>query len=750
MSFQSILQREGWRPQTLFTKILCQNCLSRNMPYRPVTTRVNLLDHFRNELYHPEKYTTHLKIESPIAETTITRRVARKRLLKSYCRLKTQEPQSLAELTREDIDQFLMRFTVHTDYLVAKRPMVEAFYILKELKEGKFIHVPFGVQEAEQMICLAAELKYFDKAVDLLKEYALEKKLLLSMQTYDAVLQLLSEKKNIAELEFWLGHIANTPHLSLTEDTIRSVTLCYLGHGQLESAAMYVKKNHTGLKLTQLVADYGQNDVELIERVLNYFASQALSNRKLHLTRKIYMQKTELGISSFKLLKQLISRCIHKGELRTGEIVLDGAISLNDLRGAQLCSDYLINAYLSEKNIKQSLTIWEKMVEGGMELEQSTLDGLLIHCAKLKYHTDVLRLYRRYQEIYPNMTMEAQVYAVRCLVMTKELTTAKILSKNLVESMPNMNKSLAKLTARTLFSLSAKSGDIGLFERTFNQVEGLDLDLRHKGLTSLVSCYLKRNNVLAAKMAFKNMAKHTDGPDVVDFNILMRTVVLEDKTMNHEKILEILKHMALVNITPNHTTMRTMLSYYEQGSSMLPQIYKKLLEMPLRGSDQVFLNNIAISKLLTKYNIEDIAGRFFYNDRGLILPNQRGKPIERDGITYKILLVASLENKKYISITEKLLKDMLARGIKPTRKLYESFINRLCEQGRINKAKRYIEEMEKNIGERPNQKTYTKLVDGLYNINRPELAMEVIKTNIGQEAMDRQVRRRLEGRPKHK
>ena len=139
------------------------------MPYRPVTTRVNLLDHFRNELYHPEKYTTHLKIESPIAETTITRRVARKRLLKSYCRLKTQEPQSLAELTREDIDQFLMRFTVHTDYLVAKRPMVEAFYILKELKEGKFIHVPFGVQEAEQMICLAAELKYFDTEVYLLK-----------------------------------------------------------------------------------------------------------------------------------------------------------------------------------------------------------------------------------------------------------------------------------------------------------------------------------------------------------------------------------------------------------------------------------------------------------------------------------------------------------------------------------------------------------------------------------------------------
>ncbi|CAO3697972.1 unnamed protein product [Rhizopus stolonifer] len=756
MSFQSILQREGWKPQNLFTKILCYKCLSRRLPYTyklisttTVKPQTTLLDHFRKELYQPNKYTKpESTVYRPFTETVMARRNARKRLFKRYWRLKTRSPQQLAQLTRKDVDFFITKFTVVSDNLLSKRPMIEAYYILKELKEGRFIHVPFGNQEAERMICLAAELKWTDKTMALLKEFILEEKRPLTIRAFDAALELLAENQDVTEMNFWFDYIVKQK-LEMTEATIRPFVMYYIDMGKPELAAAFIKKNKEKLavkKLSELYATYWQDTQQLLERTLNSFSSQAIAERKLHLARHIYKLKTKSGMNSYKSLKKLMSRCIHKKELRTAEIILNDTISLKDTRGAQLCSEYIINHYLSRFNVGQSLAIWDIMQQGGMDLNQQTTDDLLIQCAKAKYHVDVLRLYQRRQEIYPNPSLEVQVYAVRCMVFSKELVQAKILSKGLVESLPKMNKDLSMLAARSLLSLCAKSGDLGLFERTFKQIETLGLKLRHKSLTSLSACYVMRNNAKSAKIAFQNIVQHTNGPDVVDFNILMRTVILEDQTMNHEKILEILKHMALVNIMPDETTMRTMLKYYEPESSVLPELYKKLLEMPLRGSDLVYLNNIAISKLLTRHGIQDIAGRFLFNDKGLILPEQRGRAIERDGITYKILLTACLQTFNHSSIAEKLIKDMLSRNIKPPRNLYESFIQALCKQKKISKARRYIENMEANTGEKPNQKTYTKLADALYDMNKPELGKEVLTQNLAKDSFDRYIKRRLEGK----
>ncbi|KAL4212927.1 hypothetical protein CU097_007618 [Rhizopus azygosporus] len=719
MSFQSILQREGWRPQNhLFTKLLCQNCLSRSMPpfYRrwastipqQKTVERNLLDHFREELYHPEKYVPDPNVQSysPLVKTTITRRLTRKRLLKSYWRLKTKDPQRLAELTRQDIDQFISRFVVNSDDLVAKRPMVQIFYILQELKNGRFEQVSFGPNEAEHMICLAAELKWTDKCLALLHEIALKQKLSLSIRTYDAVFQLLSENKNLQEMEFWLNHMKEQS-IGLTERTIRSVFLCHLGRGQAGDGIAYVKQNAKGSKLLSLIDEYGDDKTELLPRLLSYFAMQALSEKQLYVARNIYIQKIELGLSSNSLLRRIMRACIQANELHTAEVVLRDTISIQDTKGAQLCADLLIDTLLHQRNIVHSVSVWQKMTQSGIELSQQTVDKLLVHCAKYKYHADVLRLYKRYQKVYPNMSYEARVRAVRCMVLVREYPLAKKLAEGLVAHIRNMDHRLGKLAARTFFSLSAKTGDIELFEQTFSQIEDLGPTIRHRGLTSLMACYIKRGDLLAAKSAFKSMADYTKGPDVVDFNLLMRTVLLEDKTINHEKILEILKHMALVNITPNQTTIRHMIQYYEQGSSMLNELYKKLLEMPLRKSDQVILNNMAIDKLLTKYSVEYVANLFFKNDRGLILPGENGKAIDRDTITYKMLLSACLsDNKPSLTIAERLIKDMLSRGIKPSMKHYVMFIELLGKKGNFRKARKYIKNMEENTGEKPKPTLY--------------------------------------------
>ncbi|KAI9247856.1 hypothetical protein BY458DRAFT_526810 [Sporodiniella umbellata] len=721
MSFQSALQKEGWKLQSLLTKTPCHKCLSRvpeasrwtSIRFKTTTTPPYAsLEGFRSELYNsgninlPKSANLSLSVEKVIA-----RRLARKRLLKSYWRLKMHNPQKLKKLSAEDVQLFIQRFSVYSGDIVSKRPMIESFYILREIKDRVFTQVTFTDAQAERMIFLATELKWFDKAVALTRLFAVEEKRQISIKTLDSLFQVLSERKDIDQMKHWWKYLKKKD-MNPTEHTMRAFFMCYLRLG----------KQRTGVNFIQ-----------------------ATAARKYHLARMIYMQRQELGMNGEKILKNLISRCLSRKELRIAESILDSTISLKDTNGAQICSEHIINYYISRLNNNQAIKIWEKMMENGIDLDKKTMDTLMISCANAKLHADTLRLYHRYQEIYPAIPHKLQTLAVRCMVNTREFDLAKRLSRDLLRSMPKMRKPLAALAARSLFSLSAKTGDFVLFEKAFNIANDLNLFLKHRALTSLAACYVKSKNTDEAKIVFKNIVNHTKGPDIYDFNILMRVVMEEDKAINHEKILDILKHMSLVHLTPNETTMRTMTKYYKAGSSMLLEIYKKMLEMPLKGSDLVYLNNIAISKQLQCEDLPSVVGKFFDNDKGKFFPGQNGRAIERDGITYKILLVDSLKHSRHIAISERLIKDMLSRDIKPSRALYESFIRSLCQQGKIKKARRYIEEMEANTGEKPSKETYTKLISGLVNQHKTKQGKEVSKEDIGEDCYDRRIRLLLGG-----
>ncbi|EPB88978.1 hypothetical protein HMPREF1544_04239 [Mucor circinelloides 1006PhL] len=293
---------------------------------------------------------------------------------------------------------------------------------------------------------------------------------------------------------------------------------------------------------------------------------------------------------------------------------------------------------------------------------------------------------------------------------------------------PELKPDLAKSAVRALFSLSAQTGQVELFERAFQLNKKFDLSLTHVGLSSLVACYLMKGDVQSAKSTFKIVASHTSGPDVVDFNLLMRaTVMEEDKASAYDKILDILTHMKLVNVTPDLSTMRTMLNSYDSTSTMRNSLYNKLLNSPSASrADQVFLNNIAITNLLAKKDIEFMVGLLFRDNRGELFPGQDNKPIEVNGLTFKILMDAATFDVKNSSIAEKLFKSMRSRGMKPEKETYEKLISILARKGRLQKARRYITKMEQETGCKADVETYTKLVDGLLRIGKPHLAKEII------------------------
>jgi pentatricopeptide repeat protein len=649
--------------------------------------------------------------------------------MKLYKSLK-QRPQLLTQLTQQDVDNLLGRFTsTPPDDATVNGPLLTAFGILDDWKKGTvFQHLPFRQQDAETMIYLACELDWTDRAEALLKEVSDKD---VSAASYEAVMGLLSKHKQQQRLDFWLKHLTEA-NVTLTRGMVRSIVLCHVATNQLDTAAHFLKRNHPGQDLAQLVTQHVMDDRELLDQALNVFAMDCMAKWRLNDMRWIYLRKRYLGMGTSVIIRNVVSKSLHTGHVYTAERMLSDTIYMQDIAGAQLCAKRLIQWYLSKKDINHGVRVWEQMEKRNLILPIDVVQSLLIQAAKLKYHVDTLRLYRRCKELYPikgrGLNPESHVHVLRCMVRSKQFREAFQVLPDVEALVPDMRPNLARTAVRSMFSLCAQTGKVDLFERVFDMSERMDLSVTHEGLTSLIACYLSRGDVQSAKSAFQTVASHTDGPDVVDFNLLMRTVVMEDNNkVDYDKIFDILRHMKLVNVTPDETTMRTMLGFYESGSDMQNNLYQKLLLHPSASrSDHVFLNNIALTNLVRDTSVEHAAKVLMKNDRSALFPDQQRQPIQCNGLSFKILLDAATADTRYSVIAEKLYKDMRARGLKPNKDVYENLISCLTKKGKIAKARRYISKMEQETGFKADVKTYTKLVDGLIRMGKPHLAKEII------------------------
>ncbi|GAN06627.1 hypothetical protein MAM1_0130c06114 [Mucor ambiguus] len=782
MSFQSIISpsREGWKSQRLFAQI-CHSCLSRRTPvlthhvrrntslasaattstsaatststtiplksvirsHKPthnktsstsITTRdkQKLLESLRNELYHHDTSTSlqspdpRISTYSPLVRKAISRRESRKQLLEIYYLLKAS-PHHFAQLTQLDFDTLVSRLMSNPDDLTTNASMYEAYQILQDLKRRKFKNAQYRLEDAEKMIYLAAELNYSKRAEDLLAETTAKWKT-VGMATYEAVMRVLSKNKQQDRIDYWLKHIQKLD-LAPTRSIVSSVIMCMIASDQLEAAAHYLKRNHPGQDLAQLVTRYVADERQLLDEALNIFAVDCMGQWRLNDMRLIYMRKRHFGMSTFSVVKNLLDKSIHTGQLHTAEQLLSDALYMQDTTSAQVCSKKLIDWYISQKDIAHAVRVWEQMEEHNLAVPLHTMQVLLARAAKLRYHVDTMRLYKRCKELYPGFIQaDTRVHVLRCLIRSKQYDTAQIVSLEVEKMVPDMKPDLAKAAVRALFSLSAQTGQVDIFESAFQLNKQLELSLTHVGLSSLVACYLIKGDVQSAKSTFKIIAAHTSGPDVVDFNLLMRaTVMEEDKATAYDKILDILTHMKLVNVSPDSSTMRTMLNSYNATSTMRDSLYDKLLNSPSASrADQVFLNNIAITSLLKKKKIEFMVGLLFRDNRGELFPGQDDKHIEVNGLTFKILMDAATLDDKNSNIAEKLFKSMRSRGMKPEKETYEKLISMLARKGRLQKARKYITKMEAETGCKADVETYTKLVEGLLKMGKPHLAKEII------------------------
>lgn len=747
MSFQS-LRKEGWKSQKLLVK-LCHDCLSKRTPVisnlkRYTTMSVkphkSLLDVFRTELYQPTKY--HNPDYSSLNVRTIDRRQVRNRLLENYYLIKKQQPALFTQLTLDDLDKFTSYFLLKPPNDPQSAPAFrQILKIYEDWKSGKlFPHLPFRQQDLENMIYITTELGLLDKSEQLLRE-AIDQNKHLSSQPFEDVIRLLSKEKRIDDIDHLLKY--TTPTLKI----VQSVVLYHLGKGELEKAAQFLRDHHPGEDLSQLVSRHSNDDRELLDQALNVFAMDSLKKWRLNDMRTIYHRKRFFGMSTYTVIHRLVNKGLHTGQVHIVEKLLDDTMHLLDTTNIQLCAKQLIHYYITRKKIIHAVAIWEKLANQDIKLPCSVLEPLVVQAAKLKYHVDTMRMYKQLKILYPNqISPETPIHVLRGLVYAKQFERALDMCPEVEPLISLVKPSVAKLGVRTLFGLSAQTGNLTMFERIFALSDSLELNLAHKGLTSLIAAYLSRKDVASAKSAFQSMASNTTGPDVVDFNLLMLTVAFEDAKDIKPKILEILKHMKMVGIAPNRTTMRTLIGIYKDHSDMQTNLFDRLLsEEQGSRSNEVFINNIALTLLLERTDVERAAGVLLSNDRGLLFSSRKNQPIHCNGLTYTILLDAATRNGKTANIAEKLFKSMRSRGLKPSRHIYENLVEVFARQGKIAKARRYIATMEQEVGEKAGKSTYLKLVDGLLDLKKPELAKQVIERDLlSQVTLDSDISQKLE------
>lgn len=739
--------REGWKSQKLLQ--VCCDCLSRRTPVRRLTSVVNkttiepklnskLLDQFRTDLYQQTKMTD--TKYSPLVRKAIARREERQRLMTSYRELKKSA--SVSALTQHDVDELINKLKITHDASFNQGPCQDAFDILQDVRKGK-LAIEFRQQDLEYMIYLSTELKWTKKSLALLTE-ATELYENVDISCFEAVFNLVSTKQQHTAIERWLNYLEEKG-VKPTRSMMKSMVLCDLN--DLDKAAKVIRKYGSSYgDVSQLINKYSKEENrELVDHALNIFAMDCLKGWRLNDMRYIYLRKRQFGMSTTIIVKNLMDKSVYTGQIKMAELLLLDTMKLQDMNNIQTCCRKLIQYYLNKGDIKHSVQVWQLLEKNGYLIERQVLYNLLLQSSKLKYHTDTIKIYQRYMTLYPqHIDHQLQVSVLKCTIRSKDFRNAYNLQEKIQDQIQYMKPPLARIAIQSLFSLSAQTGNIELFERVFNISEKLKLSLTHKGLTSLVACYLKRGDVRSAKAAFQSVASHTDGPDVVDFNLLMRTVVMEDKgIVNYDKIFDILQHMNLVNVTPDETTMRTMLRFYTSESDMQKSLYDKLLTNPEAASrfNQVYLNNLAFKSLLTRSSVEDVVGILMRNNRSELFPKQENERIHVNGMTYNILFHKANQSAKYSSISEKLLKDMESRGMKPSVEIYQDLIKNLAKKGKIAKARKYIEKMESDTGEKCTLKTWNYLVDGLISLSKPNLAKEIILKDINIPLDDRTIKK---------
>ncbi|CAO3636359.1 unnamed protein product [Cunninghamella blakesleeana] len=584
----------------------------------------------------------------------------------------------------------------------------------------------------------------------------------------------------------------------------------------------------TGLeKILLLLGKYGKNKNEF-----NYTDSRQLYRVQCQFYKRYKTNDNmDYGLKKQPMagLLQLVQQCVRMDRLDWVHELLNDAMYYGHQHGKKVIGRYLLQSYIAKDNLRHALDLHFNLTNNDMNssdeiifpIEQSK--SLLIKSAKAKYHMDIYKLYHYMMKTSP-LSLDLRLYTrvLQSFIRTKHYQYAQQVVNDALHQSHIYESTASTLHTNRFFniiySLCAQTGDLELFQRVVSVQRAVGLhDLHHHSLTSLMSTYIKINQIPSAKAVFDHLDQSTlnnnnnvnninnnsnnnnnshvntnvyhyhqnnsqdsyqsqqqqqqqsqqhfisneekinkPGVDVVDYNLLLLTAAKEENGNGPmaNNVLEILRQMSDRGISPNKTTLRTLLALYKKNEGPMEEeiFHQLLMDTKATKEDQIWLNNMKLTKLIHNSNdnnnnnndVRKENEKNVFLATKLFLSNQRenlfsiipspssslsSQPILANSMTYKILLDQLTKYPRHARLADTVYLQMRSKGWRPPMEIYERLMILWLKKGRYQKMKSIMDDYCQDMGlQHPPTRMYTLLLDRLVILKNRNLIQYWVKT----------------------
>lgn len=653
----------------------------------------------------------------------IMRKYSRIRAIKLYNVIRS-EPELMMQMTNRDFQALVEVFTPNPDSMDTVKVAWRGIQILKDLQRLESPNATFRQQDAEALIYLCADVGNVVKAEQAMQALVAKGKT-PSARTYSVLISRLAQQGNMASAEAWLKNMRVSGHWPPSESILGSLVDGYLRAGDERTAMTVLREYSPEESLARRALEAGKEDRTVLDVALHTAGMEYVKGFRLNDARRVYQQKWKLGCSSVGLLKALVAQGMENFQTTTMWQLLQDTLNNKDREGLNIVAGYMLKCSIQRDNIKDAIRLWRLVSD---ELDPNLYAAVLSKAAQARYHEDTMLVYRKFRKQYPNnMTIDLFNSVLSAMVYSKSYKYAFAVYKDLKRTVPPTEMNTDTLNA--LYGLCAQTGDLSLLAEVTQLSEKGCIDPGHKAMASMMACYLTLGNADMAKEIFDHIAKERE-PDVVEYNLLIRAMSMKSAVPEYGALLAILRHMASVEKIPEASTYRTLMDAY-RDTDMEQRLMEQIIRDPKSHKrDHVFVNNMALTRIIAKEGPDVAARKFLTGHRGAIISFTRGDWIDFDGMTYKILLDSLVQYPRHAALAERVYMHMRSRGFKPHREVYEQLILCWVRKGRILKARRVMAEMEADLDITAGPNVYTILMDGLSLRDKPELIIDVFKEMI--------------------
>lgn len=695
-----------------------------------------LVTNLRKHIHHPHDvivdYDT-LGFEPSRVTKHLFLRYRRLRVRRLYDEIRKAR-QWLSLLSTKDFDSIINLFTIEAEHRRMQWQFTEAIKVLKDLSKLESRYAMFKPYHAEILVRCHSELGQFTRAEEILRKLmSVGRK--PAMATYEALISCLATSGNMVSATAWFKSMEAVGVWPPSKRVVAAMVQGWLQQNSISKAAQVVREYDATGSVKKAI-EKGMDDHAILDIALDRVGIAYVKEYRLESARTVYLRKQALGLDTKEIVSQLLPKALYTYQTRLLRDLVQDAIICQDLETAQLIARKMLHWCLARERLKHAMLLWRRVKNNATILGPDEYVKLLEQVSAAKYHEDLYQLYQNFKDTYPSyMTAGIYDYTLTGLTRSKQYDLAIKVFDDLKSTLAPENVTRSLLNS--LYGLCAQTGDMKLYEQVHDLNLKSDLNPDYKSLNALMACCLTKGDTSGAMQTFDLIAER-HGPDVVDFNLLLRaTIEHKGEDKKHDKILQILKHMQRVNVSPDASTYRTILKAYI-GSDMERNLIHVLLNDPTATKyDKIFINNIALTLYIERRGAKEAAKVFLSRDRrklveselkGYVVANSiEADDIEADGMTYKILLDALVKDPRSMLLAQKIYDDLRRRGWKLNRPMYHQMMLGWVRKDRIKKARKIMQDMEFDLDIGADLVAYTILIKKALRTDHASLVHELLE-----------------------